>query len=234
VTAILKREIRAYFRTPLGFVFIAVLYFFTGYYYYTYNLYTGTSDLSVLFSNLFSVVLFLVPVLTMRLMSEDKRSRTEQILLTAPIRRSGIVAGKYLSAMIVYLIAISGTLLAAGITEYYSSPDWPVVIGNFLGLLLLGAALIAVCMFLSSLTESQVIAAVTSFAVSLLLMLIDAFSFVVSDSALKQTLTFMSFSNRYKPFTYGILDMSNALFFISFAALFLFLSSAILEKRRWS
>lgn len=234
MNAILKREIRAYFRTPLGYVLIAAMYFFTGYYYYTYNLYNGTSNLSVLFSNLFSVVLFLVPVLTMRLMSEDKRSRTDQILLTAPVRRSGIVIGKYLSALIVYVIAISGTLLVAAVTDYFSSPDWPVIIGNFLGLLLLGAALIAVCMFLSSLTESQVIAAVTSFAVSLLLMLVDAFSFVVSDNSIKKMLTFMSFNNRYKPFTYGILDLSNALFFISFSALFLFLTSAVLEKRRWS
>jgi ABC-2 type transport system permease protein len=234
MTAIFKRELRAYFRTPLGYVLVAAMYFFTGYYYYTYNLYNGTSNMTVLFTQLFSVVLFLVPVLTMRLMSEDKRSRTDQVLLTAPVRRSGIVVGKYLAAMAVYLIAISGTLLVTIVTEYYTSPDWPVIIGNFTGLLLLGTALVAVGMFLSSLTESQVIAAVISFAVSLVLMLVDAFSFVTTDTSLQKILTFMSFNNRYKPFTYGILDISNTLFFISFAALFLFLTSAVLEKRRWS
>jgi ABC-2 type transport system permease protein len=234
MTAIFKRELRAYFRTPLGYVLVAAMYFFTGYYYYTYNLYNGTSNMTVLFTQLFSVVLFLVPVLTMRLMSEDKRSRTDQVLLTAPVRRSGIVVGKYLAAMAVYLIAISGTLLVTIVTEYYTSPDWPVIIGNFTGLLLLGTALVAVGMFLSSLTESQVIAAVISFAVSLVLMLVDAFSFVTTDTSLQKILTFMSFNNRYKPFTYGILDISNTLFFISFAALFLFLASAVLEKRRWS
>lgn len=162
--AVLKREFRAYFQSPLGFVFIAALYFFTAYYFFTFNLYRNTTDMSNLFDQLFTVVLFLVPVLTMRLMSEDKRARTDQLLLTAPVSRIGIVLGKYLSALLVYLIAISGTLLMAVVMSFYASPDWPVVIGNLIGLVMLGASLIAICMFLSSLTESQVIAAVCGFA----------------------------------------------------------------------
>ena len=137
--AVLKREFRAYFQSPLGFVFIAALYFFTAYYFFTFNLYRNTTDMSNLFDQLFTVVLFLVPVLTMRLMSEDKRARTDQLLLTAPVSRIGIVLGKYLSALLVYLIAISGTLLMAVVMSFYASPDWPVVIGNLIGLVMLGA-----------------------------------------------------------------------------------------------
>ena len=94
MTAVFKREVRAYFQSPLGYVFIAVMYFFTAYYFFTYNLYNNTTDMSALFNQLFSVVLFLVPILTMRLMSEDKRARTDQLLLTAPVSRIGIVLGK--------------------------------------------------------------------------------------------------------------------------------------------
>ncbi|HIU33007.1 MAG TPA: ABC-2 transporter permease [Candidatus Pullichristensenella excrementigallinarum] len=234
MNAILKREFRAYFLTPLGYVLIAAMAFFTNYYFFTYNLYGATTDFSTLFSMLFPVVLFLVPVLTMRLLSEDKRLKTDQLLLTAPISRISIVLGKYLAALFVYLIAISFSMIDALIASIYAAVEWPVVIGHFAGLFLLGAALIAVCMFLSGLTESQVIAAVLGFVVSLFLMLIDALSYVVSNAFLQEIFHYMSFNDRYVPFTYGILDFSNALFFLSFAALFLFLSTAVLEKRRWS
>ena len=232
--AILKREFCAYFQSPLGFVFIAVMYFFTAYYFFTYNLYNNTTDMSALFDQLFSVVLFLVPVLTMRLMSEDKRARTDQLLLTAPVSRIGIVFGKYLSAFCVYLIAISATVLAALVLSAYAAPDWPVVIGNVVGLVLLGASLIAICMFLSSLTESQVIAAVCGFAASLFLVLVDALVYVVSGDFFRQLFSYMSFNGRYNGFTIGIIDFSNVLFFLSIAALFVLLTALVLERRRWS
>ena len=234
MTAVFKREVRAYFQSPLGYVFIAVMYFFTAYYFFTYNLYSNTTDMSTLFDQLFSVVLFLVPILTMRLMSEDKRSRTEQLLLTAPVSRIGIVLGKYLSAFCVYLVAISASLLMAVVLSFYGEPDWPVIIGNIIGLVLLGASLIAVCMFLSSITESQVIAAVSGFAVSLLLVLMDAMFNEVSGKVVQKLFSYMSFNGRYNGFTIGIIDFSNVLFFVSIGALFILLTAAVLEKRRWS
>lgn len=232
--AVFKREFHAYFQSPLGYVFIAVMYFFTAYYFFTYNLYKNTTDMSMLFDQLFSVVLFLIPILTMRLMSEDKRAKTDQLLLTAPVSRIGIVMGKYLSALCVYLIAISASLLMAVVLSFYAAPDWPVIIGNVVGLVLLGASLIAICMFLSSLTESQVIAAVSGFAVSLFLVLVDALVYVVSGSLFQKLFSYMSFNGRYNGFTIGIIDFSNVLFFVSLGALFILLTAAVLEKRRWS
>ncbi len=234
MTAVFKREVRAYFQSPLGYVFIAVMYFFTAYYFFTYNLYNNTTDMSALFNQLFSVVLFLVPILTMRLMSEDKRARTDQLLLTAPVSRIGIVLGKYFSALCVYLVAISASLLMAIVLSVYGTPDWPVIIGNIIGLILLGAALIAICMFLSSITESQVIAAVSGFAVSLFLVLVDALIYVVSGELFQKIFSYMSFNGRYNGFTIGIIDFSNVLFFLSIAAMFVLLTAAVLEKRRWS
>ena len=234
MTAVFKREVNAYFQSPLGYVFVAVMYFFTAYYFFTYNLYNNTTDMSTLFDQLFSVVLFLVPILTMRLMSEDKRARTDQLLLTAPVSRIGIVLGKYLSALCVYLVAISASLLMAIVLSFYGQPDWPVIIGNLVGLILLGASLIAVCMFLSSLTESQVIAAVSGFAVSLFLVLVDALVYVVSGQLFQTIFSYMSFNGRYNGFTIGIIDFSNVLFFLSIAVMFVLLTAAVLEKRRWS
>ena len=232
--AVFKREFSAYFQSPLGYVFIAVMYFFTAYYFFTYNLYANTTDMSNLFDQMFTVALFLVPILTMRLMSEDKRAKTDQLLLTAPVSRAGIVLGKYLSAFCVYLIAISGTLLVSFVLSAYAAPDWPVIVGNVVGMALLGASLIAICMFLSSITESQVIAAVCGFAASLLLLLLDALVYVVSGDFFKQLFSYLSFNDRYRGFTLGIIDLSNVLFFISIAVLFICLTTAVLERRRWS
>ena len=234
MAAVWKRECKAYFRTPLGYVIIAVAYFFTGYYFFTYNIYGETTDFTRLYSLLFSVVLFLIPVLTMRLMSEEKKSKTDQLLLTAPVSRIAIILGKYFSALCVFVIAIAGTLLTALIASCYGTVDWPCIVGNFLGLLLLGAAQIAICLFLSSITESQVIAAVLGFAVSLFLMLIDAISYVAKSPVLQKAFAYISFNERYTPFTLGIVELKSVVFFLSVAALFCAFSVAVLERKRWS
>ena len=232
--AILKRELRAYFLTPLGYVIIAVMYFFTAYYFFTYNLYSNTTNTSTLFAMLFSVALFLVPPLTMRLLSEERRVKTEQTLLTAPVSRLAIVLGKYAAALLLYLLAISGTLVMALVLQVYSQPDWPVVFGNFIGLSLVGASLIAICLFISSFTENQVMAAVGGFGASLFLILMDALYYVVQNRLLRALLFQLSFNGRYKNFTIGIVDVSDLCFFISIAGLFLALSVAVLERRRWA
>ncbi len=234
MSSVFRREVKAYFRTPLGYVIIAVAYFFSGYYFFTYNLYRSTTDLSQLFDLLFPVVLFLVPVLTMRLMSEEKKTNTEQLLLTAPISRLGIIMGKYCAALIVYVVAISGTILDAIIASFYGKVDWPCTIGNFIGLCLLGMALIAICLFLSSITESQVIAAVLGFAVSLFLMLVDAIAYVVKSNFFKTFFEYISFNERYSPFTLGIVELQNVIFFLSVAALFCAITTALLERKRWN
>ena len=180
------------------------------------------------------LVMLLCPLLVMRLICEDRQKRTDQLLLTSPVSLPGIVLGKYFSAFCVYLVAISASLLMAVVLSFYGEPDWPVIIGNIIGLVLLGASLIAVCMFLSSITESQVIAAVSGFAVSLLLVLMDAMINVVSGRVVQKIFSYMSFNGRYNGFTIGIIDFSNVLFFVSIGALFILLTAAVLEKRRWS
>ena len=232
--AMLKRELRAYFLTPLGYVIIAVMYFFTAYYFFTYNLYGNTTDTSTLFAMLFSVAMFLVPVLTMRLLSEERRSKTEQTLLTAPVSRLGIVLSKYAAALLIYLLAISGTLVMALVLQVYSQPDWPMVIGNFLGLFLLGAALISICLLISAFTESQVMAAVGGFGASLFLTLADALAYVVQSPLLRIFFAQLSFNDRYHGFTMGIVDAASVCFFLSVIGLFLALTVVALERRRWS
>lgn len=232
--SILKRELRAYFHSPLGYVFIGAMFLFSGYYFYSYNLSLSTTDMGMLFSLMFPVIMFLVPVLTMRLLSEDKRLKIDQQLFTLPITKAGIVFGKYLAAVIIYVIAISSMLIEALVMSFYGTVTWSQVLGNFAGVLLLGTTLIAICLFVSSLTESQVVAAVIGFMISLFLMLSDAFVYIVRSDFLKVLFYSISIKNRYTPFTLGIFELSGTVFFISFAALFLCLTIAVLDRKRWN
>lgn len=230
--AIFKRELNAYFYSPLGYVFVAVYYLFAGYFFLSYNLYSNTTDMSALFDFMFTVTIFLVPILTMRLMSEDRKTKTDQLLLMAPITNLAIILGKFLAAVTVFLCAISITILMAGVISLYAMPDWPVVFGHFIGLFLLGTALIAAGLLISALTENQIIAAVGGFCLGFFLMALDGLSTALGGTVLEGFVTELSFQTRYRSFMLGVFDISDVVFFVSITALFLYFTVVALERRR--
>ncbi|MDR1575454.1 MAG: ABC transporter permease [Treponema sp.] len=234
MTAVLKREFRAYFYTPLASVFIGAYWLFTGFFFFNYNLYGNSNDLRLLFGVLFTVTLFLVPILTMRLMSEDRKMKTDMIFLMSPLSSASVVVGKYLAALCVYLLAMSGALLVSLVVEALAGAEWPVITGHFTGLFLLGGALIAIGLFISSLTENQIIAAIGGYCVGFLMMLLDSVAMILPDNFLAEILKSMSFRTRYEYFTLGILGIDNIIYFISISAFFVFLTVTQFEKRRWS
>lgn len=231
--AILKRELSAYFASPIGYIYLAVFYVFSGYFFFGV-LYSNTTSLSNVFNGMFTIIMLLIPILTMRLLSEDRKNKTDQALLTAPINLISLVMGKFLSALIVYALGVAITLVYAIIIATFARPDWMVICGNIVGMLLLGAALIAIGMFISALTENQVIAAVGGFAAGFSLILVDSLSTLVTIDWLKSFISGLSFMVRYDEFTSGILDISNVLFFVSVCAVFIFFTVRVFEKRRWS
>lgn len=231
--AIYKRELSAYFSSSIGFVYLSVFYFFSGLFFYIILL-SNTADLTPVFTSMFTIVLMLIPILTMKLLSEDKKQKTDQALLTAPIGLTGIVLGKYLAALTVYSIGLLINVAFGFILSGFASPEWLVIIGNILGMLFLGSALIAVGTFISSLTESQVIAAVSTFAISLVLLLLDSIIGQIPVPFLNEIAGWISFNARFVPFSMGIINYANIVFFISVAAVFVFLTTRILDRRRWS
>ena len=232
--AVLKREFLAYFYTPLGYVFIAAYYLFTGFFFFNYNLYGNSSDTRSLFSVLFTITLFLVPLLTMRLMSEDRKMKTDQVLLMSPQSGAGIVGGKYLAALCVYFLGLSGVFAAAAVLAAVGAPEWPVVAGNFTGLFLLGSALIAIGLFISALTENQIVAAIGGYCAGFLLILLDSIAVIMSGSALSGVMKAFSMRTRYEYFTLGILGIDNIVYFASLSFFFVFLTINQFEKRRWT
>jgi ABC-2 type transport system permease protein len=229
--AALKREFNAYFYTPLGYVFIGAYWLFTGFFFFNYNLYGNSSDLRLLFGILFTVTLFLVPILTMRLLSEDQKMKTDMIYRMSPVSGAAVITGKYLAALCVYLLAMSGVLAASLVVEVFSHADWPVIIGHFTGLFLLGSALIAAGLFISALTENQIIAAVGGYCAGFLLMLLDGIAMILPENSLAGALKVLSFRTRYEYFTLGILGIDHIVFFLSLSAFFVFLTIVRFEKR---
>lgn len=232
--AILRREFSAYFRSPIGYIYLAVFYIFSGFFFFTNNLYSGYSSITGVYSSLFSIIMFLIPILTMRLMSEDKKQKTDQALLTAPISLFSLVMGKFLAALCVFCMGLAVTLVYAFVIAIFTTVSWSVVFGNLIGTILLATALIAIGMFISTLTENQVIAAVGGFAVMLFLMLIDNLKNVVTNSLLQKIVTGVSFYERYTGFVMGKFNYADAVFYLSVAAIFIFLTIRVIERRRWS
>lgn len=231
--AIFRRELRGYFTSPVGYIFLGVFYAVSGFFFYSSSISAGSTDLSQLFIMLYFALLLLVPILTMRSFSEEKKQKTEQCILTAPVSLFGIVLGKFLGAFVVYLIGISCTAVYAVVVSFFATPDWNVVLGNILGLVLLGASFIALGILVSSLTENQMVSAIVSMVLILALYILQVVANYVSVEWISKFLSSVAFSYRYQTFTSGILDLSNVLFFVSAVVIFMFLTVRVLEKRRW-
>lgn len=232
--AIFRREVKAFFTNPIGYVVLAVFFCISGFFFFSNNMYGGTASLSGVYSALFTVSLMAIPFLTMRLFSEEKRQKTDQALLTAPTGLTSIVMGKFLATLLLFIIGLSITLVFAVIIATKTTPDWMVIIGNFIGLTLIGGLIISIGIFISCLTESQIVAAVGALAISLLLMCVDLLSSVFSKIAwLADATAFLSVTTRYSEFTRGLINYDNIIFFLTMQALFIFLTVRILDRKRW-
>lgn len=234
MAAIIKREISAYFLSAIGYIVLAAFYIFGGFYFYMSVLMSNTTDLSYTFSSLFVIMIFVIPILTMRLFSEEKKQKTDQALLTAPVSLTAIALGKYIAALIMYLFCILITLVYAVIISFFNSPNWTTVLGNFLGIFLLGAALIAIGMLLSSITENQIVAAIGGIVVGVLMLFMDSIAQAISVEFISNILKKISFMSYYNNFTLGVVSLKDIVFFLSVCVLFIFFTIRVFEKKRWS
>ena len=232
--AITRKELRAYFSSPIGYVCVSVLLALYGYYFYQVLMLRSSSYIASVYSTMFIWSMMIIPIITMRCFSEEMRNKTDQALLTAPVGVTSIVAGKVLAAFLVFAIAMVGSLIPVVIIGFFSSPSWALIFGNFFGSLLYGAAMIAVGVFISSLTQSQIVAAIGTFGISIILLVIDQLTSVISNTTVTKLIGWISFNTRYQPFTKGIFDVSSIVFFLSVIAVFIFLTARKLESRRWS
>ena len=240
MTAIYKRELRSYFITPIGYVFAGMFLTVSG---LLFSWLVLSADNSGAYSyakisNYFVYLLFvfsvLIPLLTMKLLSEEKKQKTEQLLLTSPVSLTGVVIAKYLAALTIFAATLLINSLNYILLYIYGNPNAAVILSNILGLFLIGASFIAIGLFLSSVTENQLIAAVSSIAVIVALLLISLLADTIEKEFFRVILKWFSVIDRYAPFTLGYFDIPAIIYFVSFTAVFLFLTVRVYEKRRWS
>lgn len=247
--AIFKRELKAYFSTPIGYIVLAAYFFFLGLY-FTIIYSAGSPDISMALMAMVTIILFSMPLITMRLMSEDRRQKVDQVLLTSPVKLSSIVLGKFFAAFALYAIGFAPTVFFEMIVMSKVSVNILSFIYPLLGVLLLGGALIAIGMFISSLTESPVISAILTLVVNFLAMYLSTFASMItvpegSVGAFKvmweKIVTFFvnvlnkcAFMSVFNNFSSNIFSVVDVVYFLSIIAVFIFLSIRSLEKRRWS
>ena len=248
---IVKKEMRLYFTSPVAWVIITIFLVIAGYFFYNiFAFYTLASmqsamnpqmgrELNVtdsvlrpLFSNVSVILLLLMPLITMRLFAEERRSGTIELLLTYPIRDGAVLIGKYLAALAVYVIMLALTLLYPAIVFYFVRLEWGPLLTGYLGLLLMGATFLAVGIFASSLTENQIVASITTFGVLLILWVIG-WSAEYVGGAWGRVLSHLSLLDHFDTFARGVLDTKDVIYYVDVTIVALFLTLRSLEARRW-
>jgi len=226
-----KRELYSYFVSPVAYGVAAAFLLLCGLFFAGGMAQWQDANLQSLFASLSIVLLLIAPLLTMSLLSREQDQGTIELLLTAPLRDWEVVVGKFLASYLLYLAMIAVTGLYVPIVLYYGTPDLGLIGAGYLGLALLGAALLALGLFTSSLTRSQVVAAVLGVGIGVVLWLLEAISPVMGRA--RETLAYLTPSGHYYRFLEGILDTRAAVYLISFTLVLLFLTVQVLEARRW-
>lgn len=230
--AIYKKEMRQYAASPAGAVFLAAYAALIGYVFTVGNLLAQNGEIGTLFSQIMSMLMFLVPILTMRLMAEERKMRTDQLLLTAPVSIRGIILGKFLAALTVFALGSLPVLLAAGVLWYWGVPPSLQTLGCFAALLLAGAAFIAVGLLASALTENQIVAAIVSYAALIGGWMLDYVRAYIGGEAASQALAYLCVRAHAAQLASGIFSLSTLTFFVSLTALMLGLTELVMESRR--
>lgn len=229
-----KRDFLAYFHTPVGYVFMGVFLTLSGLIFYLYNLQSLSSDLLTFLSQLTLLTMLLCPLLTMRLLCEDRQKRTDQLVLTSPVSMAGMVAGKYLAAACVMVLTILltnvYTLIVAICGKVYPG-EWFV---GYLGFTLQSLGFLSLDLFVSCFAKNQMTGALAGFAANFLLWMTDLLAGSLSVSWLQEVLNFISLYDRYEPFRLGQFSFSGTLFFLSFIVACLVGAVRVLDARRFS
>ena len=252
VQALIAKELRSYFVSPIVYVVGGVFLLTFGFLAYLYIVFTGAQAIQLMqmqggtaqinlndlvFRNLFTsmrfVLLLLLPILTMRLLAEERKLRTFEFLMTAPLRISDIIIGKFVSAFLVFFGMLLLTMLVPLTLALFSDFDWYPVLTGYLGLILLGGLFLAVGLFASSITENQIVAAFTSFGLLLMCWLLAGLGSLLGDTSAGHVVSYLSFMEHFDHLIRGLIDTKDLVYYVSGTALMMFLAHRIVDSSRW-
>ncbi len=251
IWVICKKEIKTYFTSPIAYVVITVFLVLIGFFFYSLIWWFNSQSLqmaqnqyyyqqlninqmvySPLFHNISIILLLMIPLLTMRLFSEEKKRQTDELLFTSPISVNQIILGKYFASLFVLLVMLFLTGILSIFVFAYGNPELAPILIGYLGLFLVGAAFLSVGIFFSSVTENQIVSAILTFGTLLLFWILNWASYSAG-VMWKSVLNYFSFFQHFDDMTRGILDTTDLVYYLSFIFLGLFLTHSVIQSRRW-
>jgi ABC-2 type transport system permease protein len=251
ILAIAHKELKSYFASPIAYIvigFSAILFgwFFVNllYYFDRMSLQAGIGAggpesvnvnemlISPLFLNVSVILLFTLPLVTMRTYAEEKRMGTIELLLTAPLTDVQIVIGKFLGGLVLYAAMLGATVIHLGFLFYFGNPEWRPVLTGYLGLLLMGGCFLSLGLFVSSLTKNQIVAGMITFALFLMFWVINWISTFTGPTT-QNVLNYLSITEHLNDFTKGVIDTTHLVYYVSFIAFSLFLTVRAVDSERW-
>lgn len=233
--AVFKKEMRSYFTGVIGYAFLVIYLALAGAILCYTTLFSMSADVTNFYSYLLILTAIVLPLLTMKSFSEERKAKTEQLLMTSPVSITGIVFGKFLAAYVMYAGCIVINTLYSLVLLNYAELKLAVLFGNLVAMLLIGMAFIAIGLFVSSLTENQLAAAIGTMAIILVFLLIGLISSLLPSSYwLRYVFNFISIFTRFQAFTNGYFDISAVVYYISIAAIFMYLTVRIFDRRRYN
>ncbi len=234
MSAVYKREMRAFFTTPVGYVYMAVFLAASGFLFSFTCLHTRNSDVSSYLTMLMFAYVIIIPLLTMKSFAEEKRLGTEQLLLTSPVSILKLTAAKFLACFTMFLITLAASVLYFIPLFVYGEPNVGKIAGCLIGMVLIAACFIAIGLFVSSLTQNQFVAAMGTIGILAFLLAVGLAESYVNSPLIKTVIGWVSIYSRFSYFTYGLFDVASAVYYISVTFVFLFLTVRVIERRRYA
>ncbi|MBQ3140846.1 MAG: ABC transporter permease subunit [Clostridia bacterium] len=233
--ALIKKELSGYFASPLGYIYIAAMVLVASYQFFMNVVLYGKTDMSAVYDIIFLLSFVLVPLLTMRTISEERRHKTDQLLYTAPVTTTSVIIGKFLGTLLLYASAVGVVFLYQIFLSFFTGTDWGMMLSGFVGIMCVGGTLISVGMLVSSFTENQFSALIISYIVALFFMLADSYVTAADSSPILQGIVqFASLHTHFQSFYKGFISLGDVFYFASMMFLFLFLTGRSLDKKRWA
>ncbi len=227
-----QREVISLFTSPVGYVAVAALTLINSFFFWLIAKSWPFASMQPLFGNMSITLLFFAPAFTMRQLAEEKRSGTMELLFTAPLTDVQVVLGKYLGAFTLFLFSVVASWIYPAFLAIYGSPDFGPIAAGYLGLLLIGGCYLVVGLFVSSLTKNQIVAFIGSLGILLVIFFLEA-AIQLPDNWMMSVLAYLSLSSHFMPFTKGLIDLGDVVFYVSFIAFFLFATVRSVESRKW-
>lgn len=232
--AVFKRELHSFLTSAVGYVYLFFFSIVTALILYLNNISAGSTDTTGYFALMRYLLIIIIPILAMKMFPEERKNKTDQILITAPISISKMVLGKFMAGYAIFLMGLIPSIVHIIILSFFGYVEFGIVLGNYIGVLFVGAVFLSIAMLMSVMTESMIVAFIMGTFSLAVFAIADVIAILAKNAFLTKIVDVISITQRCDQFSQGLFNVSSIIYFISLAVIFLFITIRIIDKRRWS